>query len=88
MTLLTLREVAAALRVSVPTVRRLIRRGEIRAGKVGCQLPVPLEALDDYRRGNGLGTPSQPKLVALRNPIEIDDEEELGQRLADRLGLR
>lgn len=88
MKLLTIREVADALRVSVPTVRRLIRRGEIRAGKVGCQIRVPAEALEDYRRGCGLGRPARPNLQAPPDCVESDDEEEIGQRFADRLGLR
>lgn len=88
MKLLTIREVADALRISVPTVRRLIRRGEIRAGKVGCQIRVPAQALEDYRVGCGLAAPAPPKVHALPDCVESDDEEEIGQRLADRLGLR
>jgi excisionase family DNA binding protein len=43
--LLLLPEVATALRVSVPTVRRLISRGELDAVRVGGQIRVAPEAL-------------------------------------------
>lgn len=86
--LLSVREVARMLGVSVPTVRRLIRCGELHAGKVGCQIRVPIASLDHFRQDCKLGAPTPPKLVGLPAPTDVEDEEATGQRLADRLGLR
>lgn len=44
----TVEEVAKMLRVSVATVRRLIKIGEIEAFSVGNQYRVTQEALDKY----------------------------------------
>jgi putative molybdopterin biosynthesis protein len=52
--MLTLEEVANELRVSVQTVRRLINSGQLKAVRVGRQLRVSREALDDYIRQAGL----------------------------------
>ncbi len=52
--MLTLEEVANELRVSVQTVRRLIEAGQLRAVRVGRQLRVKREDLDDYIRKAGL----------------------------------
>ena len=48
--MLTLTEVAGRLGVSVETVRRLIKRGNLKAVKVGNQLRVREADLDDYIR--------------------------------------
>jgi excisionase family DNA binding protein len=44
----TLQEVAERLRVSVQTVRRLVRTGEIKTIKVGRQYPVPQAPVDAF----------------------------------------
>jgi len=49
-TLLTLDDVAHILQVSVVTVRRLIKDGELRAIKVRGQVRVKQADLDDYLR--------------------------------------
>jgi excisionase family DNA binding protein len=46
MTLLTVNEAAAELRVHPETIRRLIRRGELDATKVGSVWRVPAGAID------------------------------------------
>jgi len=43
----TIREVADILKVSVRTVQRMIRRGDIRAVKIGGSVRIPKEALDE-----------------------------------------
>lgn len=48
--MLTLSEVAGRLNVSIETVRRLIKNGELRAIKVGNQLRVRVEDLEEYIR--------------------------------------
>lgn len=48
--LLTVGEVATELRVSRTTVRRLIRRGELRAHALGAQYRVTRENLDAFLR--------------------------------------
>lgn len=47
--LLTVNEVCARLRLSVATVRRLIRSGELESVKVGASRRVAPEALIDYK---------------------------------------
>ncbi len=47
---LTIPEVAEALRVSVPTVRRLIKSGDLPARQVGRQWRIAESALDDWLR--------------------------------------
>lgn len=44
----TVEEVAQILRVSEPTVRKLIESGELQATRVGRQYRISQEALDDY----------------------------------------
>jgi excisionase family DNA binding protein len=48
--LLTVAEVAAALRVSRMTVYRLVHAGELAAVQVGRSYRVPEQAVDDYLR--------------------------------------
>ncbi len=48
--LLTVGEVATELRVSRTTVRRLIRRGELRAHALGAEYRVTRENLDAFLR--------------------------------------
>lgn len=45
---LTPRDVADELQVSVRTVRRLCNAGDIQHARVGSQVRIPREALDDY----------------------------------------
>lgn len=52
--LLQLEEVAGRLRVSRDTVRRIIERGELKAIVCGRRLRVPIAALDDYIRRQGV----------------------------------
>lgn len=70
MNLLTLREVAEAMRVSDRTVRRLIKRGDLAAYKVGDrgQLRVKEVEMERY-------------LEAQRVEVQVTDEElaELGE---------
>jgi excisionase family DNA binding protein len=47
--LLTVAEVAQALRVSPKTVRALISCGQIKAIRVGHQLRIFADSVDDYR---------------------------------------
>jgi excisionase family DNA binding protein len=49
--LMSVRETAEHLRLSVPTLYRLIRRGEIPAVRVGGQLRVDRDELDNYIYG-------------------------------------
>ena len=69
MKLLTLSEVAEALRVSESTARRLIKRGEIAASKIGDrgQLRVLQEDLEGYVASRRLavvdGEPVVPSVV-------------------------
>jgi excisionase family DNA binding protein len=44
----TVEDVAAILKVSEPTVRKLIASGELRATQVGRQYRISQEALDEY----------------------------------------
>jgi excisionase family DNA binding protein len=46
----TLEQVADRLQVSVQTVRRLIKEGKLKAVRVGVQLRVTQEALDEFLR--------------------------------------
>lgn len=55
--LLTVGEVAARLRVSGETVRRLIRRGELRAHAVGSVYGVTRAALTAYLEGSSTTVP-------------------------------
>ncbi len=49
--LLTVGDVAAELRVSPTTVRRLIRRGELRAHALGSQYRITREDFDTFLDG-------------------------------------
>jgi excisionase family DNA binding protein len=56
MTLLTRREVAEALGVSVQTVARLIRRGELETVRVGERfIRIPAESLERYLQAHEKG---------------------------------
>ena len=57
---LTIPEVADALRVSVPTVRRLIAGGELPAVQVGRQWRVHPDVLDAWLREGGAPAPAVP----------------------------
>lgn len=46
--MLTIQEVAAKLRVSVRTVRRMVERQELAARKVGRQWRFPVKNVTDY----------------------------------------
>jgi excisionase family DNA binding protein len=48
---LTVGQVARRLQVDAPAIRGLIRRGELRAIRIGRSLRVPIEALDEYLNG-------------------------------------
>lgn len=48
---LTVEQVARRLQVETSSVHNLIKRGELRALKIGRAWRVPLEALDDYLKG-------------------------------------
>jgi excisionase family DNA binding protein len=50
--LLTVEEIATALRVSKMTVYRLIREGELRTERIGRQFRVPPENLEAYLQRN------------------------------------
>jgi excisionase family DNA binding protein len=50
---LTVREVAAELRVSGMTVRRLVERGELRAIRVGRSVRIERAELDRFLRQGG-----------------------------------
>ena len=52
MTLLKTPEVAQILRVSQPTVRRIIADGDLRSIKVGRSVRVDLADLTEYLKGN------------------------------------
>lgn len=54
---LTIPEVGEALRVSVPTVRRLIKSGELPAVQVGRQWRVHPDVLDAWLRSGGEPSP-------------------------------
>lgn len=58
-TVLTPAEVAAAMRVSVDTVLRLLRTGRLRGHKFGKQWRIPRAELDAYLAQSG-AQPSQP----------------------------
>ena len=62
---LTIPEVAEALQVSVPTVRRLITGGELPAVQVGRQWRVHPDVLDSLLRRGGASPPALP--------AELDD---------------
>lgn len=49
---LTVEQVARRLQVETPTVRRLIKSGQLRALRIGRALRIPFEALDDYLKGS------------------------------------
>ena len=49
-TYLTVEEVAAYLRVSEATVRKLIESGELKATRVGRRYRISRESLQDYER--------------------------------------
>lgn len=51
-TMLSLKEVAGRLGVSVMTVRRLIWEGTLPAFKIGGRMKVDPEALEQYRKGS------------------------------------
>lgn len=48
MTLLTLREAAALLRVHEHTVRRQVKDGKLQAKRVGRQIRIPLDQFSDF----------------------------------------
>jgi len=48
--MLTVREVAEQLRVSDESVYRLVRRGQLRANRVGYLWRIPREALAEFLR--------------------------------------
>jgi excisionase family DNA binding protein len=52
---LTVKEVAAALRVSKQTVRRLLASGDLAATRFGRAWRVKHESLDDYLEAENLG---------------------------------
>ena len=54
--LLTVPETAAILKVSQETVRRLTRRGDLKAAKVGQGLRISLRDLEAYYRQFGGGS--------------------------------
>ena len=54
--LLTVKEVAEILRVSQPTVLRMIDDGELRAIRVRTQWRIRRSDLDDYLQRGGSGT--------------------------------
>ena len=45
---LTLEEVAQILRVSIPTVRKLIREGRLKSFRVGAQVRIRRDELEKY----------------------------------------
>ena len=63
--ILLLPEVAAQLRVDVSTVRRMIRRGELRASKVGGQVRVAQTWVDDMLERGTVQAPA-PQASASR----------------------
>jgi len=73
--LLTICEVATALRVSESSVRRLIASGEIAAKKIGGSIRVPEEALADFLAGASIEvSPGRPKPAAARRRRHAVDE--------------
>ncbi len=86
--MLTVPEVAAALRISERTVWRMIATGEIRAGKVRGQRRITTQAFEEYKAAVGLTAPPPTPLRALPPPDAETDEEALGLRLAERQRLR
>lgn len=50
----TVEEVAKTLRVSPPTVRKLIREGQLKAVRVGVQIRIPKEELDRFLKNQSL----------------------------------
>lgn len=51
---LTLRQTARALKCSLPTVRKAVHTGQLRAVRVAVRVVrVPAQALADLARGNG-----------------------------------
>ena len=60
-------EVAAALRVSTPTARKLIRAGTIRMVQVGRAWRITESAMSDFLRGGdsgGMGKAEMPQQAA------------------------
>jgi excisionase family DNA binding protein len=53
--LLTVPETAVILKVSEESVRRFIRRGDLKAAKVGQSLRISIRDLEAYYRQNGGG---------------------------------
>lgn len=88
MSALTVQQVAENLGVAPATVRRLIARGELRAGKVGAAVRISREALAEYRIACGLDSPAPPAAVVRLVVPELDDDEAVGQRLAREQRLR
>ena len=50
----TVEEVAKTLRVSPPTVRKLIREGQLKAVRVGVQIRIQKEELDRFLKNQSL----------------------------------
>ena len=50
---LTVEEVCSLLRMSKPTVLKLLAAGEIPAAKIGAKWCISKDALKDYIEGNG-----------------------------------
>lgn len=66
---LTVAEVADRLQVEIRTVYDLLKRGDLKAVKIGRVWRVPLEALDNYLMG--------------RKETEYDDEPLSAEEIAD-----
>jgi excisionase family DNA binding protein len=63
--LLSLEKVAETLDVSISTVRRLIKAGQLKATRVGGQLRVSAVALQNFITTNAVSPPHCPDLGTL-----------------------
>jgi excisionase family DNA binding protein len=68
-TLLTIKEICGLLRCSVPTVKRLLKRGELPVVRVGRRVLVRQEAVDAWIRAHETpATVSAPPRAAETSP--------------------
>lgn len=58
---LTTREAADELQVSMRWIQKLIDQGRIRATKKGRDYFISRDALDEYRRVQGINSPTPPQ---------------------------
>ena len=77
---LTIAQVAERLQVRIRTVYALIKRGELRAIKIGRVWRIPLKALDNYLEGSINDTESSTSPLSAKEVSDIQASLEARER--------